>query len=319
MTITTFRRIAAPIAIAAALGLPLAACGGDDSGSGSGSDLSGAIAIDGSSTVFPLSSAAAELFNKDNPNVQVSVGQSGTGGGFEKFCVGETDISDASRPIKDEEKEACATNDVEFQEMVVANDALTVIVNSENTWATCLTTAELKKIWEPNSTVKNWNEVRSSFPDEALVLAGPGTDSGTFDYFTAEINGEEDASRTDYTGSEDDNVIVQAVSGSKGGLGYLGFSYFEENAEALKAVEIDNGDGCVAPSAATVQDGTYTPLGRPLFIYPSKTSFAEKAQVAAFVEFYVNNTDAINEAAAFIPLNDEQKQTLQDELAALKG
>jgi phosphate transport system substrate-binding protein len=257
------------------------------------------------------------LFNEENPDVNVSVGTSGTGGGFEKFCAGETDVSNASRPIEEDEIENCESENIEFDEFVVANDALTVVVSAENDFATCLTLEELNTIWAPDSEVDNWNQVRSSFPDEALVLAGPGTDSGTFDYFTDVINGEEGASRTDYEASEDDNVIVQAVQGSKGGLGYLGFSYFEENAGALKALEIDGGDGCVAPSAETVQDGTYQPLGRPLYIYPSASALQEKEQVKAFIEYYVENSDAIAEAAACIGLNDEQKAELQTQLDAL--
>ena len=200
----------------------------------------------------PLTEAAAELFQEEQPDVQVTVGTSGTGGGFEKFCNGETDISNASRPIKDEEKAACEANGITYQEFQVANDALTVVVNKENDWADCLTVDQLEAIWGPDSTVTNWNQVDPSFPDEALQLFGPGTDSGTFDYFTAEINGEEGASRTDYSPSEDDNVIVQGVTGSPGGLGYFGYTYFEENADNLKAVEIDSGDGCVAPSVETV-------------------------------------------------------------------
>jgi phosphate transport system substrate-binding protein len=310
MKLSTLRRGAVPAALVLSLGLALSACGSDDSGSDSG--LSGDVVIDGSSTVFPLSSAAVEAFNADNPDVNISVGESGTGGGFEKFCAGETDINDASRPIKDEEIEACKEGEVTYDELVIANDAVTVVVSSENDFAECLTVDELNKIWAPDSEVSNWNQVRSSFPDEALKLAGPGTDSGTFDFFTDVINGEEGASRTDYEASENDNVIVQAVKGSKGGLGYLGYTYFEENADSLKAVQIDNGDGCVAPSAETVQDATYAPLARPLFMYPSQQSLTSKPQVKAFVEFYVNNTDSIAETARFIPLNDDQKAELKE-------
>ena len=178
----------------------------------------------------------------------MTVGISGTGGGFERFCGGETDLSNASRPIDEDEVQICEDDGVEYVEFQVANDALTVVVNAENDWATCITVEELNKIWKPGSTVNNWNQVRDGFPDEALALFGPGTDSGTFDYFTDVINGEEGASRTDYSASEDDNVIVQGVAGTKGGLGYLGFSYYEENADTLKALEVDNGSGCVAPS-----------------------------------------------------------------------
>ena len=297
--------------------LVLAACGGGSGGdSGGGSDLSGAVRIDGSSTVYPLTALAAEDFMAENPGVQVTVASSGTGGGFEKFCRGETDANDASRAIKDEEKAACEAAGIAYGQLTVAMDALTVVVNKENTWATCLTVEELAKIWGPDSTITNWNEVRADFPDEPLKLFGPGTDSGTFDYFTAEINGEEGASRADYTPSEDDNVIVQGIEGSKGGLGYFGFTYFEENADKLTAVQIDGGAGCVGPSAATAQDGTYAPLSRPLFVYPSVAAL-KQPRVKAFFDYYVANDASIAEGALFIPLNDTQKSQLQSDYAAL--
>jgi phosphate transport system substrate-binding protein len=316
---TTLRRAAAPAAKVAALALTLAACGGNnEDGGGEDGGLSGTITADGSSTVGPLTAAASELFNEENPDVRITVGESGTGGGFEKFCAGETDLSNASRPISDEDEvPICEENSIEYQEMVVANDALTVIVPTSNDWATCLTTDQLKLIWEPKAEKKitNWNQVDPSFPDVALELYGPGTDSGTFDYFTDEINGEEGASRADYTPSEDDNIIVEGVSGSEGGLGYLGYTYYEENTDKLKAVEIDSGSGCVAPSAETVQDGSYTPLGRPLFIYPAITSIGDNEAFAAFLDYYVENDDTIAEAAQYIPLSDDQKSTLESELA----
>jgi phosphate transport system substrate-binding protein len=303
--------------------LILTACGGDNNqdaaaSDGGSSDLSGSVKVDGSSTVAPLSTAAAEFFAEEQPKVQVTVGTAGTGGGFEKFCAGETDISDASRPIDDDEAAICKQKGIEYVEVPVANDALTVVVSKDNTFAKCLTTAQLKKIWEPKSKVKNWNQVDPSFPDLELELFGPGTDSGTFDYFTDAINGEEGASRSDYSPSEDDNVIVQGVSGSEGGLGYFGFTYFEENIDKLTAVEIDSGDGCVAPSAATAQDGTYTPLARPLFIYPSKAS-AQKPQVKAFLKFYGDNDAEIAKDAKFIPLNEEQRTEMQTALASVTG
>lgn len=322
MNISIARRRLAPLAVAGAAALVLAACGGDgdaDAASGDGgANLSGSVVIDGSSTVFPLSSAAAELFMGENPDVQVSVGQSGTGGGFEKFCAGETDISDASRAIKDDEVALCEDNGVTNDEFAIANDGLTVVVNSDNDWATCLTVEQLNAIWAPDSTVNNWNQVDPSFPDQPLVLAGPGTDSGTFDYFTDAINGEEGASRTDYEASEDDNVIVQAVAGSAGAMGYFGYSYYEENADELKALEIDGGSGCVAPSVETVQDASYSPLGRQLFIYPSAEAL-EKPEVEGFVRFYIENIDEIVEAAGFIGLNDEQKTALQEQFDTLIG
>jgi len=315
------RTRAFPVMCATLVTFALAACGGDDDDASSGStneNLSGAVVIDGSSTVAPLSTVAAELFMTDNPDVNVTVGTSGTGGGFEKFCAGETDISDASRPIKaDDENEgvACTATGVEYDEFSVANDALTVVVNKENDWATDLTVDQLKAIWEPTSTINNWNQVDPAYPDQALKLFGPGTDSGTFDYFTGEINGEEGASRTDYQPSEDDNIIIQGVEGDKGAMGYFGYTYYEENADNLNAVSVDG----VAPSAETVQDGTYTPLGRQLFIYPSKKALDEKPQVKAFVEYYIENIDQIVEEAGFIPLNDEQKAALEASFQQLVG
>jgi phosphate transport system substrate-binding protein len=317
----TRTRTAALAALAISSALVLAACGGgssSDSSASGDSNLSGAVRIDGSSTVYPLTALAAEDFMAANPGVQVTVAASGTGGGFEKFCRGETDANDASRPIKDEEAAACTEAGIEYAELQVAVDALTVVVNKENTWATCLTVEELNKIWAPESTVKNWNEVRADFPDVPLELFGAGTDSGTFDYFTDVINGEEGASRTDYTPTEDDNVTVQGVSGSAGGLGYFGFTYYEENADKLTAVEIDSGAGCVAPSVENAQNGTYTPLSRPLFIYPSKQALAQP-QVKAFFDYYIANDAVIAADALFIPLNEEQKAKLQADYSALTG
>ncbi len=274
------------------------------------------IAIDGSSTVFPLTAIAAEDFQVATPAVQVKVGSSGTGGGFAKFCRGETDANDASREIKPEEADDCAANGVQYGRLTVALDAITVVINPANTWAQCLTVEQLKKLWEPNSTVSNWQDLDPTFPDVPLRLFGPGTDSGTFDYFTKEIVGEEGSSRTDFTPSEDDNVIVQGVKGTTGGLGYLGFTYYEQNASALADVSIDNGDGCVEPTVASAQDGSYAPLSRPLFVYPSVKALARPV-VADFFRFYVANDASIAEAAAYVPLNDAQKQQLQSDLEAL--
>lgn len=314
----TRTRTAALAATVITTALVLAACGGGSGSDGGDSGLSGSVRIDGSSTVYPLTALAAEDFMYENPGVQVTVGSSGTGGGFEKFCRGETDGNDASRSIKEEEAAACEAAGIEYAELQVAVDALTVVVNKENTWATCLTVEELAAIWAPGSTVNNWNQVRADFPDVPLQLFGAGTDSGTFDYFTDAINGEEGASRTDYTPTEDDNVTVQGVSGSQGGLGYFGFTYFEENADKLTAVQIDSGAGCVAPSVETAQDGTYTPLSRPLFIYPSKQALA-KPEVKAFFDYYVANDATIATDALFIPLNEEQKAKLESDYAALSG
>lgn len=276
----------------------------------------GKVRIDGSSTVYLLTAVAAEDFQLAQPGIPVTVGSSGTGGGFARFCRGETDANDASRPIKDVEAEDCARNGIEYGQLSVAVDALTVVVNKDNDWATCLTMEQLAAIWAPGSTVNNWNQVDPSFPDVPLRLFGPGTDSGTFDYFTDVVNGEEGASRTDFTPSEDDNVTVQGVVGSPGGLGYFGFTYYEENADQLRAVSIDSGGGCVAPSAAAAQDGTYTPMSRALFVYPSVQALT-RPEVRDFFTFYVENDASIAEGADYIPLNAEQSAKLEADFAAL--
>jgi len=298
------------VVLAGALVVVATGCGREENDSenvaaATESSLSGRIEIDGSSTVGPLTTLAAEQFQQDNANVQVTVGVSGTGGGFERFCAGETDISDASRPIKDdEEAPICRKAGIEYTDFQVAVDALTVVVSSENDWVDCLTTDQLKKIWQPGSKITNWNQIDPGFPDQKLTLAGPGTDSGTFDYFTDEINGEEGASRSDYTASEDDNVVVQAVGGDKGGLGYFGYTYYEENQDRLRAVAIDGGSGCVEPSAETAQSGEYAPLSRPLFIYVKNESL-ERPEVTAFVQYYLDDARAIAEDGQFIPAPDE--------------
>jgi phosphate transport system substrate-binding protein len=299
----------------------LAGCGGERGGSAENgdatgdSDLSGRIQADGSSTVGPYTTAAAEQFRGAHPDVQITVGVSGTGGGFERFCAGETDLSDASRAIEDDEKAACEAKGIEYVEFQVANDALTVVVNPENDWVDCLTVAQLRKIWDTGSKVKSWRDVDPSFPDVTMKLYGAGTDSGTFDYFTGAINGEEGRSRSDYSATEDDNVTVQGVAGDKGALGYFGLSYYEQNKDRLKALEIDGGDGCVAPSVETAQNGTYKPLSRPLFIYAKKASFA-RPEVHAFIEFILENEREIAEAAQFVPLTDEQLTKAKADLAA---
>jgi phosphate transport system substrate-binding protein len=308
------------ILMLSALALVAAGCGGDDEGGGAeaGADLAGRITADGSSTVGPFTTRAAERFQQENSGVQVTVGVSGTGGGFERFCAGETDISNASRPIKDEEKQACEQNGVEFVEFQVANDALTVVVNGENDWADCLTVEELNKVWAPGSKVNNWSQIRAGFPDQRLVLFGAGTDSGTFDYFTDAVNGEEGASRSDYSASEDDNVTVQGVAGERGGMGYFGFSYFEENQDRLKALGIDDGDGCVEPSVETAQDGTYTPLSRPLFVYAKTESF-QRPEVEAFVGYMLENAVEIAEETQFVPLTSAQQQQALSDFDSAKG
>ena len=324
------RKIPVIVAVTLTAGV-LAACGGssrDDSATTAAapaagastaaapaSDLSGTISVDGSSTVGPLTTAAAEAFGAANSGVQVTVGISGTGGGFEKFCAGETDLSDASRPIKDEEKAACDAKGIKFHELLVANDGITVVVNNDNDWATCLTVDQLKAMWGPDSKASSWKDIDPSFPDESLKLYGPGTDSGTFDFFTAAISGKEGASRSDYSPSEDDNVTVQGVAGEKGGLGYLGLSYFEQNQDTLKAVQVDGGSGCVTPSVATVQDKTYTPLSRPLFVYVKDESL-KRPEVQAFMKYYTDSAATLATTALFVPLTEAEIATEQADLTA---
>ena len=292
----------------AVVGLLAIACGGGGEPTpaasidqGVGTSLSGDIEIDGSSTVFPISQAAAEEFRNEHSDVQIPVGISGTGGGFKRFIVGETDISNASRSIKDSERELAAENGVDFIELTVAFDGLSVIVNPDNDFAACMTTAELKKLWEPGSKVSKWNEIRSDWPDRPIRLYGPDTDSGTFDYFTDAINGEEDASRPDYTQSADDNVLVQGISGDKNSLGYFGYAYYLENTDKLKLVAVDAGAGCIEPSKETINDGSYSPLSRPMFIYVNKASL-DRPGVKAFVEFYLENAAALAEEVGYVAL-----------------
>ncbi|HEY7949409.1 MAG TPA: PstS family phosphate ABC transporter substrate-binding protein [Solirubrobacterales bacterium] len=312
-------RLLVVLASAAVLAVGVAACGSDDeSTAGGSSDLSGSIRIDGSSTVAPLTEAIAEEFQAENPNVKVTVGTAGTGGGFEKFCAGETDISDASREIEPEEVEACKEEGIGYEDVHVATDALTVMINNENP-VSCLTVDQLNAVWGPDSKLSNWDEIpglNEEF-DEELALFGPGTDSGTFDYFTDEINGEEGASRKDYNNvGENDNATVTGVEGAPGGMGYAGFSYYTENEGKLKALEVDGGKGCVGPSVESAQEGTYTPLSRPLFIYPSDSAL-KKPEVKAFVEYYLENVTGIAEAVGFVPLTEEQLE--ESEAAATKA
>ena len=282
--------------------LAAAACGGDtESTSGA---LGGTIEIDGSSTVFPVSEAVAEEFHKLHSGVDVNVGISGTGGGFKRFTVGETDISDASRPIKQSEAAAAAENGIAYLELMVGTDGLSVIVSPKNDFVECLTVEELKKVWEPGSTIKNWSQVRAGFPDRPLRLYGADTDSGTFDYFTEEIVGEVQASRSDYTASADDNVLVQGIGGDRNALGYFGYAYYAENKDKLKLVAIDAGEGCVAPTADTIASGEYQPLSRPLLIYVNQESL-DKAEVRAFVEFYLTNARSLVREIGYVALDDE--------------
>jgi len=271
--------------------------------------LGGSITVDGSSTVGPYTTAAAELFSRAGASrVKVTVGISGTGGGFQRFCKGEIDVANASRPMRISEAQSCKTNNVgSWRAFTVANDALSVVVNQQNNWANCLSVAELKKIWEPGSKVNNWKDVRASFPDVPLKLFGAGTDSGTFDYFTEAINGRARASRSDYQATEDDNVTVQGVSGERGAMGYFGYSYFVENQNRLNAVQVRNPktDQCVAPSVASVQNNTYKPLGRPLFVYAKGSSF-KRTEVQAFIDYIFDNEAAIATRARFVPLTKVQ-------------
>lgn len=317
MKTVSMRRAAVPAAAALALSLTLVACG-DGGSTGADGEISGSVAVDGSSTVFPMSDAAGELLLDEYPDVQVGVGFSGTGGGFEKFCVGETDVSNASRPIKeDEEVPVCEENGVEFTELQVATDALTVVVNPELD-VDCLTTEELISLFGPNEKPQNWSDINPEFPDVKIAGFIPGTDSGTYDYMAADVvEDESEALRSDFETSEDDNIIVQGVGGTEGGVGFFGYTYFEENPDAVKPLAIDDGNGCVEPSAETAQAGEYTPLARPLFIYVNNAKYTENPAVKAYVDFYIENLEAIAEAARFIPLNDEDYAATQDAVASL--
>jgi phosphate transport system substrate-binding protein len=317
------KKIIISMAACGALALGVAACGGDDDSGGtsnasSSGDLSGTIKIDGSSTVAPFAQAAQEAFQGENPNVKITVGTSGTGGGFEKFCAGETDISDASRPIKpDEEVPVCKKAGISYKEIQVANDGIAVVTNPDLK-VDCLTTAQLKQLWNKGSKVKSLSEIDPSLPDTQLTLFGPGTDSGTFDFFTDEINGEEGVSREDYQPSEDDNVLVQGVAGESGGLGYFGHSYYEQNKDKLNLVKVDGGDGCIEPTTETIQTGEYKPLSRPLFMYPS-TKALKRPEVAAFLQYVVDNYQAIADASQIVAMSSDQASKAKSDLKADLG
>ena len=305
-----------------ALAVGVGACGSSDDTSSDGSSstptgLSGSLRIDGSSTVGPLTQVVAEQFNTENPDVEVAVGESGTGGGFEKFCAGETVINDASRPIEPEEEALCRKGGVSFEEVQVANDALTVVLNNGNPVA-CLTVDQLAEIWTPDNPANSWSDVSDLDPpfDAGIERFGPGTDSGTFDYFTGAINGEEGVQTKDYNNvGEDDNQTVTGVEGSEGGIGYFGYSYYKENEGNLKAAEIDGGDGCVAPSEETVQDGTYEPLGRPLFIYVNTEMLQSDEALGPFVQYYIDNANEISPQVGFIPMTDAQQSKAESAVA----
>jgi phosphate transport system substrate-binding protein len=286
----------------------LIACGGGGDAGDGGSVLSGNVQTDGSSTVFPITEAVAEEFSiTHRGNATATVGMSGTGGGFKRFCIGETDISNASRPITQSERDECAANGVEYKEFKVALDGLAVMVHPDNAFVDCLTVAELKRVWEPGSTLRRWSEVRAGFPNEPLKLYGPGTNSGTFDYFTEAIMGEARASRPDYTASEDDNVLVQGVEGDRFSLGYFGYAYYIENADRLKVLGVDGGSGCIKPTPETVTSGQYAPLSRPLFIYVSNASLARLA-VREFVKFYLEHAAELVPQVGYVALSPAEYQ-----------
>ncbi len=313
MTTTRRSRLAA-LALTAIFAF--AACSSGASGSPSGPALSGTITIDGSSTVYPITEAVAEEFQLANAGVQVPTSLSGTGGGFKKFCAGETDINDASRPIKAEDEGeglACEANDIEWVELQVAIDGLTVVVNPANDFATCLTIDELAAIYGPDSAEDlRWSDVRAGFPDEPVNRFMPGADSGTFDYFTEEINGEVDAATRFATQSEDDNVLVTGVAGDVNAISFFGYAYYVENTDKLSAVEVDGGAGCIGPSDTTINDGSYSPLSRPLFIYPDVGKAKERPELKAFVDFYLDNTSTLSAEVGYIALPED---LLADEVA----
>ena len=307
--------------VAAAACLSVAACGGRPSDDAGGSRV---ITADGSSTVFPITEAVAEEFQRAYPGTQVTVGRSGTGGGFQKFCRNETDISNASRPIKPTEVQACAAGNVQYIELPIAYDGLAVVVNPKNTWVASMRVADLKKMWEPaaQGKITRWNQIRPDWPDRELHLFGAGVDSGTFDYFTEAVVGKEGQSRGDYTSSEDDNVIVQGVSGDENALGYFGYAYYEQNRNRLKLVAIDDGDdsngqGAIAPSPDTVAAGTYRPLSRPIFIYP-KLEALKRPEVRDFVDFYLTKGVPLVREVGYIPLKDREQELVRARFTAQK-
>lgn len=300
-----------------ATGFLLGSCGSKSTSEGESKNtptgeaerIQGEIKIDGSSTVYPITEAVAEEFRVDQPDVKVTVGVSGTGGGFKKFGRGEIDINDASRPMKEQEAAICQENNIKHVSLKVAYDGLVVVVNPQNTWVTSLTVAELKKLWEPDAQGKitKWNQIRPEWPAEEFHLYGPGVASGTYDYFTEAVVGQSGSSRGDYTASEDDNVLVQGIAGDKNGIGFFGLAYYEENKEKLKLTGVDNGKGVVIPSVETVKNGTYAPLSRPIFIYVTDAA-AKRPEVAAFVTFYLENAATLVPDVGYIPLSAEEYQ-----------
>jgi len=301
-----------------AAGILISACSQDDgAGSGQESDgeLRGVVSLDGSSTVFPISEAVAEEFLAVAPRVRVTVGVSGTGGGFKKFLASETDINDASRTIKESERMEAEANGIDYLEIPVAFDGLSVVVNKNNDWVDFLTVQELQMIWQPGSMVDSWDDIRPNWPAESIRLYGPGTDSGTFDYFTEAVNGESGASRPDYTASEDDNVLVQGIAGDENAMGFFGYAYYIENNDKLKVVPIDGGNGPVTPTPTTINNGTYSPLSRPIFIYLNTASLARQ-EVKAFVEFYLESAGQLASEVGYIALPEDMYQASRDQVAA---
>ncbi len=288
---------------AAAAGCGSGADNANSSASSSAEKLGGQIVIDGSSTVYPITMAVAEEFKNVQPGVEVSVAMSGTGGGMKKFAAGEIDICDASRPIKQEEIDQAKAKGIDYVELEVAYDGISVVVNKDNTWVDSITTAELNKIWAKDSQVKTWKDVNPAWPAEPLKLYGPGTDSGTFEFFTEQINKKAKESRTDYTPSEDDNVLVQGIAGDKDAMGYFGFAYYEENQDKLRVLKIDNGKGPIEPTAESIKDKSYSPLSRPLFIYINKAKM-DQPQVKAFIQYYIDNAATLSEEVGYVPLDN---------------
>jgi len=323
----TFRSLTTTLLLSGTLFL--GACGGNSTEStGTGQNMTGSIQIDGSSTVYPVTEAVAEEFRTEAPDVKVTVGVSGTGGGFKKFVRGESDMNNSSRAISAEEAKLAQENNITYQELSITYDGLTVVVHPENTWATSMTVAELKKIWEPaaQGQIKRWNQIRPEWPKEEIHLFGAGVESGTYDYFTEAVVGKSHASRGDYTASEDDNVLVQGVSTDKNALGFFGYAYYLENKGKLKAVAIDdenpaNGQGAILPSVETVKNGTYAPLSRPLFIYVNSKA-AARPEVVRFVNFYLDNASELSSEVGYIAMPDEelqkQKQKFQEFTSGLK-
>jgi phosphate transport system substrate-binding protein len=279
------------------------------------------VQVDGSSTVYPITEAVAEEFKREQPGVRVTVGFAGTSGGMKKFVAGEIDICNASRPIKETERNDCKTNGIEFVEFQVAYDGLSVTVNPQNDWCDCLTVEQLKALWQPESTVQKWSDLKPEWPNERIQLYGAGTDSGTFEYFTEVIVGEPRKSRSDYSANEDDNVLVTGVAESKYALGYFGYAYYAENQDRLKLLGIDNGDGkCIQPSMETVRDGTYKPLSRPLFIYVNKKAL-ERPELRAFTKYYVENAPKLAVERKYVAVPDdvdaENRRILQEALSGV--